>query len=158
MLRSSPFPFQNLAGATTSKDHPRKAQYAKAVGAVVRHKHPPDVAAVVKYLMTRNKTMNEVEAGRIATSKRMARYVRTVSRPVEETIAELRSVVGLHVRLDAEAQARGELPLLQPELPSGKRGPRGAQSVLKCVIGCLRKGCCSDPMDVDGMYVEAFFF
>lgn len=37
---------QNLAGATTSKSHERRADYAKAVGVAVRFKYPPDVEAV----------------------------------------------------------------------------------------------------------------
>lgn len=146
---------QNLAGATTSKDHPRKSQFAKAIGSVVRFKHEPDVDAVVKYLMAANKRMSKADAHHQATSRRMSRYVRTVSRPKEETIADLKLVVGLHSRLDAEARAKGELPLLKPDVPKGKRGPRGAQSVLNSLIGCLQKGCGQDPLGVDGMYVVA---
>ncbi|CAM9721690.1 unnamed protein product, partial [Pylaiella littoralis] len=115
---------QNLAGATTSKDHPRKALFAKAIGSVVRSKHPPDVEAVVEYLMKGNKSMSRADAQHAAVSKRWSRYVRTDSRPAQQTIDELRSLVEMHARLDAEGRARGELPLLQPELPPGRRGPR----------------------------------
>lgn len=152
-LSSSPPSFQNLVGATTSKDHPRKALYAKAIGSVVRYKDVDDVAAVTKYLMAGKKKMSREDAEYEARSKRMARYVRTKSRPKEETIADLTSVVDTHARLDAIGREAGELPLLQPELESGKRGPRGARSVLRSVISCLQKGCCEDPLDVDAMYV-----
>ncbi|CAN0474640.1 unnamed protein product, partial [Ectocarpus sp. 8 AP-2014] len=145
---------QNLAGATTSKSHERRGVYARGVGGSVRSKYKPDVDAVVEYLMRENKRMTRAEAERKTKSKSMSRYVRTVSRPIEETIAEVSEVVRLHARLDAEGRERGELPLLQPELPPGKRGPRGAQAELKSLVSCLRKGCGQDPLPVDKMYLH----
>ncbi|CAN0254765.1 unnamed protein product, partial [Ectocarpus sp. 13 AM-2016] len=100
---------QNLAGATTSKSHERRGVYARGVGGSVRSKYKPDVDAVVEYLMRENKRMTRAEAERKAKSKSMSRYVRTVSRPIEETIAEVSEVVRLHARLDAEGRGRGEL-------------------------------------------------
>ncbi|CAN0476574.1 unnamed protein product [Ectocarpus sp. 8 AP-2014] len=142
---------QNLAGATTSKSHERRGVYARGVGGSVRSKYKPDVDAVVEYFMRENKRMTRAGAERKAKSKSMSRYVRTVSRPIEETIAEVSKVVRLHARLDAEGRERGELALLQPELPPGKRGPRGAQAELNSLISCLRKGCGQDPLPVDKM-------
>lgn len=81
----------------------------------------------------------------------MSRYVRTISRLVQETVAELRKVVTLHATLDVQGRRQGELSLLQPELPAGRRGPRGAFSVLDSLIRCMEKGCEQDPLDVDGM-------
>lgn len=143
---------QNLVGATTSKDHPRKAMYAKSIGGALRHRHQPDVNAVVKYLMTRpNKRMSRGDAENAALSKSMSKYVRTTCRTTSLTITDLESIVSFHALQDKIGEAKGELPLLQPDLPAGKRGPRGANSVLQCVISCLKKRCGEDPYDVDGM-------
>ncbi|CAN0504013.1 unnamed protein product, partial [Ectocarpus sp. 12 AP-2014] len=147
---------QNLAGATTSKSHERREVYARGVGGSVRSKYKPDVDAVVEYLMRKNKRMTRAEAEREAKSKSMSRYVRTVSRPIEETIAEVSEVVRMHARLDAEGRGRGELPLLQPELPPGKEGPRGAQAELNSLISRLRKGCGQDPLPVDKITTTCF--
>ncbi|CAN0403934.1 unnamed protein product, partial [Ectocarpus sp. 12 AP-2014] len=106
--------------------------------------------------MRENKRMTRAKAERKAKSKSMSRYVRTVSRPIEETIAEVSEVVRLHARLDAGGRARGELPLLQPELPPGKKGPRGAQAELNSLISCLRKGCGQDPLPVDKITTTRF--
>lgn len=139
-------------GATTSKDHPRKIAFAQAIGQAIRCKHEPDLEKVAKYLVERRK-MKPEEAKIKAKSRSMAPYVRTYSRDAEETIADVEKVVSLHERLDATGRLRGELPLLQPDPPQGKKGPRGARGALRHLTSCLRKGCGADPQDVDGMYV-----
>ena len=143
---------QNLTGATTSKDHPFKAQYAKDMGGSVRHKWQPDLVEVVEYLTIRRRPkMNRAEAELKARSKSYARYVRSFSRSKEHTKADLTKRFDVYVRMDKEAVGRGELPLLNPEVPRGKNGPLGAKTALKNLLSCVDKGCCQDPMDVDGM-------
>ncbi|CAM9973616.1 unnamed protein product, partial [Pylaiella littoralis] len=67
-------------------------------------------------------------------------------------VAGLEKVLAEHAALDAIGRARGELPLLRPELPAGKSGPIGTTSAAKRLISCLRKGCGQDPLGVDDMY------
>lgn len=138
-------------GATTSKDHPRKIVFSKQVGHAVRSKYEPDVEKVVEYLQRKDKTMSKVEADAAARTRSWAPYVRTLSRPVEETVAELERVVAEHAKLDEIARSRQELPLLRPELPPGKSGPIGTKTALSKLTGCLRKGCGQDPLGVDDM-------
>lgn len=148
---SPPPSLQNTVGATTSKDHPRKIVFAQQIGHCVRSKYQPDVDKVVEYLQRKDRKLAKVEAEAAAKSRTWGQYVRTFSRPVEETVAGLEKVLAEHAALDAIGRARGELPLLRPELPAGKSGPIGTTSAAKRLISCLRKGCGQDPLGVDDM-------
>ena len=103
---------KNVSGLTTSKDHSRRAQFAKEIGQAVRSKHEPDVQTVAQYLQGRGLDKTTAEAR--AKSKSMAMYVRMKSRPVPEMVGEVRRVVNFHQELDAKCLGQGELPLLTP--------------------------------------------
>lgn len=97
---------QNLIGSTTSKDHPRRVAFSKAIGQANRHKNAPDVEEVVAYLLRVNPGMRKEEAVLKAKSKAYAQHVRTLSRSVEETIAELEMIVAFHEEEDRK-EGRG---------------------------------------------------
>lgn len=151
MTSSLPPSSQNLVGATTSKDHPRKIYFAREIGQAVRYKHQPDVDAVIAHLQRKQSTLTRQEADLEARSRAMAPYVRTCSRVAQVTISHLLNVVSNYEEMDKRGKARGELPLLRPNLQQGKSGPRGTRSVLDRLISCLLKGCGTDPLPVDQM-------
>jgi len=111
-----------------------------------------DIKDVVEYLTTRRTPkMGLAEAQKAAVSKGYSRYVRTFSRDATETKDDLLRRFDVHARLDQEAVANGGLELLNPELPSGKKGPLGARTALNNLISCLEKGCCADPKELAAM-------
>lgn len=143
---------QNLVAATTSKQHCRRAEFARETGGAARRKSETDLEVVEAYLMSQQGgAYSKQDAYRKARSPAMSAHVRTYSRPVEEMVSEIETTMAFHESEDQKTRKGGGLPLLLPDRPPRKKGPQGARQAANNLIACLRKGCGTDPLPMEDM-------
>jgi hypothetical protein len=133
-----------------------KAQMSKKCGEVFRYSQSQfsmehDVEPIIEWLTTRPRApLSRSDALKKALSSDYAINRRTIGREPAELCRALQEFEQQLHLMDEEARHRGERPLIKPPT---LWGGAGTVETIKCKLACCLKGCFSDPLPVEDMFL-----